>query len=51
MLIKRDELLNTSDEIAHLEYMIREAIWRRRIILKRRQIQGWWDWVWEKIGY
>jgi hypothetical protein len=51
MLIKRDELYNTTDEIVVLERLLQEAIWRRRNILKKRQLQGWWDWVWELIGY
>lgn len=51
MLIKRDELYNTRDEIIILEKLLQEAIWRRRIILKKRQLQGWWDWVLEWVGY
>ena len=51
MLIKRDELYNTTDEIVVLERLLQEAIWRRRNILKKRQLPGWWDWVWELIGY
>ncbi len=51
MLIKRDELYNTTDEIVVLERLLQEAIWRRRIILKKRLLQGWWDWVWELVGY
>ena len=51
MIIKRDELYNTEDEIMHLEILLQEAIWRRRLILKKRQIQGWWDWLLEWVGY
>ena len=51
MLIKRDELYNTTDEIIILERLLQEAIWRRRIILKKRQLQDWWDWLLEWVGY
>jgi hypothetical protein len=51
MLIKRDELINTEDEIKILENLLQQAIWKRRIILKKRQIQSWWDWLFEIIGY
>jgi hypothetical protein len=51
MLIKRDELINTEDEIKILENLLQQAIWKRRIILKKREIQNWWDWLLEIIGY
>ena len=51
MLIKRDELRDTTEEIQHLEYLLQQAIWKRRVILKKRQLQGWLDWVWEILGY
>ncbi len=51
MLIKRDELINTEDEIKILENLLQKAIWKRRIILKKREIQNWWDWLLEIIGY
>ena len=51
MLVKRDELINTTEEIQHLEFLLQQAIWKRRVILKKRQLQGWWDWVCELLGY
>jgi hypothetical protein len=51
MIIERDELYNTTDEIIILKRLLQEAIWRRRIILKKTQLQGWWDWVLEFVGY
>lgn len=51
MLVEQDELINTTEEIQHLEYILQQAIWKRRLILKKRQLQGWWDWAWELLGY
>ena len=51
MLIRRDELMNAEDEIKELERLLNEAFLRRRNILKRKYIQGWWDWMCELFGY
>lgn len=51
MIIHRDELVNAEDEIKELERLLNEAFLRKRTILKKRAIQGWWDWIMEIIGY
>ncbi len=50
-VIKRDELMEAQDEVRELERLLNEAWLRRRNILKRKSMQGWWDWVLEFIGY
>ena len=50
-VIKRDELRDAEDEVKVLEYLLNEAWLRRRNILKKKGLQGWWDWLWERIGY
>tara|TARA_B100001769_G_C22089486_1_gene587523 strand:+ start:291 stop:446 length:156 start_codon:yes stop_codon:yes gene_type:complete len=51
MLIRKDELAQTEEEIKELERLCWEARLRYRTILKRRQQQSWWDWFFEIIGY
>ena len=51
MIIHRDELINAEDEIKELERLLNEASLRKRNILKKRDLQGWWDWFMEIIGY
>jgi len=50
-IIKRDELRDTEDEVKVLENLLNEAWERRRNILKKHGIQGWWDWLCERFGY
>ena len=50
-VIKRDELMDAEDEVRELERLLNEAMIRRRMILKKKLIQGWWDWLWETLGY
>lgn len=50
-IIKRDELMEAQDEVKALERLLNEAWLRRRNILKKKLMQGWWDWVCEFIGY
>jgi len=50
-VIKRDELMDAQDEVRELERLLNEAWLRRRNILKKKLMQGWWDWIWEFIGY
>ena len=50
-VIKRDELRDAEDEVKVLENLLNEAWLRRRNILKKKGIQGWWDWLWEIVGY
>ena len=50
-VIKRDELMEAEDEVRELERLLNEAWLRRRRLWKKKSIQGWWDWVWEFIGY
>ena len=50
MLIRKDELAQTEEEIKELERLCWEARLRYRTILKRRQQQSWWDWFFEIIG-
>ena len=49
-MIHRDELVNAHDEIKELERLLNEAFLRKRTILKKRALQGWWDWLMEIIG-
>jgi len=51
MLIRRNELMNAEDEVRELEKLLNEAFLRRRNILKRKYMQGWWDWMLEFFGY
>ena len=51
MLIRKDELAQTEEEIKELERLCWEARLIYRTILKRRQQQSWWDWFFEIIGY
>lgn len=51
MLIRKDELAQTEEELRELERLCLEARERYRNILKRRQQQSWWDWLFEIIGY
>tara|TARA_Y100000992_G_C21258039_1_gene489640 strand:+ start:1501 stop:1656 length:156 start_codon:yes stop_codon:yes gene_type:complete len=51
MLIRIDELAQTEEEIKELERLCWEARIRYRDILKRRNQQTWWDWLWEIVGY
>lgn len=51
MLIRMDELAQTQEEIAELERLCLEARRRYRNILKQRNAQTWWDWLWEFVGY
>lgn len=51
MLIRQDELAQTQEEIRELERLCWEARIRYRYILKRRNQQSWWDWLWEVVGY
>ena len=51
MLIRQDELAQTQEEIRELERLCWEARIRYRDILKRRNQQSWWDWLWEVVGY
>jgi len=51
-IIKRDELMEAQDEVNKaLERLLNEAWSRRRNLLKKKSMQGWWDWMWEFIGY
>ena len=50
-VVKRDELMDATDEIRELERLLNEAWLRKRIILKKKGLQGWWDWFLEYIGY
>jgi hypothetical protein len=50
-VIKRDELMEAQDEVRELERLLNEAWLRRRNLLKKKSMQGWWDWVLEFIGY
>ena len=48
-IIKRDELMEAQDELRELERLLNEAWLRRRNLLKKKSMQGWWDWMWEFI--
>jgi len=51
MLIRKDELAQTEEEIKELERLCCEARERYRRIVKQRNQQSWWDWFWETMGY
>jgi hypothetical protein len=51
MLIRRDELAQTAEEVRELERLCNEARIRYRRIIKQRMQQSWWDWVMEWVGY
>ena len=51
MLIRRDELAQTAEEVRELERLCSEARIRYRRIIKQRMQQSWWDWVMEWVGY
>ncbi len=50
-VVVQDKLTIVKDEIWHLERLLNEAYARRRNILKREGIQGWYDWILEWFGY
>ena len=51
MIVYRDEVRNVEQEVTELKRLLNEARIRRRYIYKRRKLQGWWDWIWEQLGY
>ena len=51
MLVIKNELYNAEEEIRELERLLNEAMWRKRVILKKKSMQGWWDWALEIMGY
>ena len=51
MLIRKDELAQTEEEIRELERLCWEARLRYRRIIKQRELQSWWDWFLEMVGY
>jgi len=41
-IIKRDELMEAQDEVNALERLLNEAWLRRRNLLKKKSMQGWY---------
>jgi len=50
-VIRKDSLINLQIEKGELERLIKDVKTRERIILKKRGLQGWLDWLMEQIGY
>jgi hypothetical protein len=50
-VIRKDSLINLQIEKSELERIWKEVKERERIILKERGLQGWLDWILEKMGY
>ena len=50
-VIVRDKFYIAKEEIKALERLLKEAKQRERQLFKEKNIQTWWDWIWELIGY
>ncbi len=50
-VVVQDKMSIVKEEIWHLERLLQEAHTRRRFIMKSEGTQGWWDWLWELMGY
>ena len=50
-IIVKDRFYIAREEIRELERLLQEARFRQRRLLKQEQKQGWFDWLWELVGY
>jgi hypothetical protein len=50
-LIHYDILTNVLIEKSELERLLREVNERARLLLKKKGLQTWFDWIMEQIGY
>ena len=50
-VIVRDKFYIAKEEITALERLLKEAKQRERQLFKEKNMQTWWDWIWELIGY
>tara|TARA_X000000950_G_C13454096_1_gene473131 strand:- start:338 stop:505 length:168 start_codon:yes stop_codon:yes gene_type:complete len=50
-VIVRDKFYIAKEEIKALEHLLKEAKERQRRLLKEKNMQTWWDWILELIGY
>lgn len=50
MEIDRDPLSNAIEEVKELERLLSEA--KKRLWIQKKYLhQGWWDWIYEKLGW
>ncbi len=49
--IMRNKLMETYDEINHLERLLKEAKERLKIEMERRGLYTWERWLWSWLGY
>lgn len=47
----KDRFYIAREEVRELERLLQEARWRQRRLLKGENQQGWFDWIWELLGY
>lgn len=50
-VIRYDKLVNLQIEKSELERLWKEVKERERMLLKKRGLQCWFDWLLEQIGY
>jgi hypothetical protein len=50
-VIVRDKFYIASEEIKALERLLMEARQRQRELFKKQNMQGWWDWLLELVGF
>tara|TARA_B100001093_G_C26029594_1_gene677420 strand:+ start:305 stop:457 length:153 start_codon:yes stop_codon:yes gene_type:complete len=50
-MINRDKLYCAQQEVMELKKLLYEAKLRERNALKKQNLQGWLDYLWEIIGY
>jgi hypothetical protein len=50
-IIRYDTLTNILIEKGELERLLREVKERERLLLKKKGLQTWFDWIMEQIGY
>ena len=49
--IERNSIKNAEQEILELKRLLLEAQLRLRFAQHRNGTQGWWDWLWENLGF
>ena len=47
----KDRFYIAREEVQALTQLLKEARDRQRLLLKKENQQGWWDWLCERIGY
>ena len=49
--IMRNRLMETLDEVHHLERLLKEAKERLKVVMERRGLLTWNRWLWSWLGY